>query len=115
MQITIKREGETLRAALCGELDHHSAAQTRESLDRLIAQYRDTDLVLDLKNLSFMDSSGIGVILGRYRRMRNRGGRVRISVMSTYAARILKMAGILTLLGEGEGQREGKRGSRKDV
>ena len=59
-----------------------------------------------------LDSSGIGVILGRYRIMRERGGTLRVSAMSSYAARILKMAGILPLIGQQEGQRDGKRGTK---
>lgn len=111
MQITTQRTGAALHAALSGELDHHSAEKVRKELDAAI---RDgvRELVLDLSGLTFMDSSGIGVILGRYRLIREQGGRVRVSAMSTYAARILKMAGILTLLGGEDGQREGKRGSR---
>ncbi|MEA5060530.1 MAG: STAS domain-containing protein [Candidatus Pelethousia sp.] len=113
MQITTKRAGSTLHVALSGELDHHSAAQIRQELD--IALTEDVrELVLDLSAVSFMDSSGIGVILGRYRAMQERGGNLRINGMSTYAARILKMAGILPLVGRQGSKRDGKRGM-KDV
>lgn len=109
MQITTKRTGSQLTASLSGELDHHSAAQVREILDgALTLDIR--ALSLDLSGITFMDSSGIGVILGRYRIMRERGGTLRVSAMSSYAARILKMAGILPLIGQQEGQRDGKGG-----
>ena len=66
MQITTKRTGSQLTASLSGELDHHSAAQVREILDgALTLDIR--ALSLDLSGITFMDSSGIGVILGRYR------------------------------------------------
>lgn len=111
MQITTKRTGSQLTASLSGELDHHSAAQVREILDgALTLDIR--ALSLDLSGITFMDSSGIGVILGRYRIMRERGGTLRVSTMSSYAARILKMAGILPLIGQQEGQRDGKRGTK---
>lgn len=113
MQITTKRTGGALHAALSGELDHHSAAQIRRELDAALGEDV-RELVLDLSGVSFMDSSGIGVILGRYRTMQDRGGRLRVSAMSTYAARILKMAGILPLIGREGSQRDGKRGM-KDV
>ena len=111
MQITTKRTGSQLTASLSGELDHHSAAQVREILDgALTLDIR--ALSLDLSGITFMDSSGIGVILGRYRIMRERGGTLRVSAMSSYAARILKMAGILPLIGQQEGQRDRKRGTK---
>lgn len=114
MQITTKRTGPCLHAALSGELDHHSAAQVRQELDGALGEDV-RELALDLSGVTFMDSSGIGVILGRYRILQARGGRLRVSAMSTYAARILKMAGILPLLGGEGSQREGKRGMTKDV
>lgn len=111
MQITTKRTDGTLTASLSGELDHHSAAQVREALDGALGgDVR--ELALDLSGVTFMDSSGIGVILGRYKAMQDRGGKLRVSAMSTYAARILKMAGILPLVGQQESQRDGKRGTK---
>ena len=92
MQIKTKRTGAALHAALSGELDHHSATMVRQQLDASLDDGV-RELVLDLSGISFMDSSGIGVILGRYRIMQGRGGRLRLSAVSTYAARILKMAG----------------------
>ena len=112
MQITTKRSGDVLRASLSGELDHHSATEVRQALDGAITEDVQT-LMLDMSGVTFMDSSGIGVILGRYRTMQQRGGRLCITAMSTYAARILKMAGVLSLFGQ-EGKRDGKRG-REDV
>ncbi len=114
MQITTKRTGAALYAALSGELDHHSAGEVRQALDGALGEGV-RELVLDLSGVSFMDSSGIGVILGRYRAIRSQGGKMRISGMSTYAARILKMAGVLTLLGGENGQEDGKKGRTKDV
>ena len=73
MQITTKRTGTVLHAALSGELDHHSAAAVRQALDAAMEDGV-RELVLDLSGVSFMDSSGIGVILGRYRILRARGG-----------------------------------------
>ena len=109
MQITIKRTGSTLHAALSGELDHHSAADVRRELDAALGKGV-RELALDLSDISFMDSSGIGVILGRYKAIRERGGKMSISVMSIYAARILKMSGVLALLNGEVRQEDGKRG-----
>jgi len=97
MQLAKKKNGSLLTVALSGELDHHNAASVREELDRLIAGGI-TVLTLDMSGITFMDSSGIGVILGRYRRMSEQGGKLCISGLSGYAERILKMAGVLSLI-----------------
>ena len=55
-------------------------------------------LTLDMSGITFMDSSGIGVVLGRYRRMSESGGKLRMGGMSIYAEKILRMAGVLALL-----------------
>ena len=97
MQLAKKREGACMTVRLSGELDHHNAAATRERLDKLIAGGV-TELTLDMCEVTFMDSSGIGVILGRYRRMKERGGRLVISGCGGNAQRILKMAGVFSIV-----------------
>lgn len=109
MQINTKRTGGILQASLCGELDHHSAAQVRSALDGAL-EADVLELQLDMRGITFMDSSGIGVILGRYKILQERGGRLCITAMSTYAARILKMSGVLSLVGKGE-----IKGGKEDV
>ena len=61
------RDGDRLIVRLAGELDHYCAQSVRRDLDRLIADPSVRWLILDFTMLQFMDSSGIGVILGRYR------------------------------------------------
>ncbi len=65
-----ERRKDTVIARVTGELDHCSAPAVRRELDRLIGDPSVRRLVLDLSGMTFMDSSGIGVILGRYREMR---------------------------------------------
>ena len=67
MQMEIEAAGDRLTARIKGELDHHSAAQARAQLDALLTDERIRELRIDLRGLTFMDSSGLGVILGRYR------------------------------------------------
>jgi stage II sporulation protein AA (anti-sigma F factor antagonist) len=63
-----------LRIALVGELDHHCAASIRDKIDTLLCDPSIKTLVFDLKGVSFMDSSGIGVILARAAAMKRRKG-----------------------------------------
>ncbi len=88
------REGDTITVMLTGELDHCCAQRVRRELDALIADPSVRVLILDLQGLAFMDSSGIGVILGRYRQLRDRGGHVAVIRMNGHIARIFRMSGL---------------------
>lgn len=98
MQIHKTYSDGTLWVALEGELDHHSAEQVRTELDQSLRQEDIRILSLDMRGVSFMDSSGLGVILGRYRIMTARGGKLYITGVSRYVERILRMAGIYALI-----------------
>ena len=99
MKIVCKRNGPHLRASLAGELDHHSAQTVRKRLTEALKDEQIKRLTLDMGGVTFMDSSGIGVILGRYKVIHARGGILTIENQSAGIQRILKMAGIDTLLG----------------
>ena len=91
-----KRNALTVR--LSGELDHSAAARLRAELDALIAETGARRLVLDLNGLTFMDSSGIGLIIGRYKRMAQRGGSVAVVAANRRIDRIFEMAGLYQLV-----------------
>ena len=91
-------KGDTLTVWLDGELDHHSAQDTRIDLEELLANVKVKHLILDLKHLAFMDSSGIGVVLGRYKTMARRGGSVAVKNPCTHVDRIFSMSGIYQIV-----------------
>ena len=74
MSVEIKVSGETVTAYLSGELDHHSAKEMREAIDSAVELNMPARLVLNFKNISFMDSSGIGLVMGRYRNLKKTVG-----------------------------------------
>ena len=88
------RDGSRLVVRLAGELDHYCAQGVRRDLDRLLADRSIRWLILDFSSLQFMDSSGIGVILGRYRQLRDRGGQVGVIHMNHHIQRIFHMSGM---------------------
>ena len=88
------RDGDRLMVRLAGELDHCCAQTVRRELDALIADPSIRALILDFTALQFMDSSGIGVVLGRYRQMRERGGQLAVVHMNQHIARIFHMSGL---------------------
>ena len=88
------RDGNSVIVRLAGELDHYCAQSVRRELDGLISDRSVRWLILDFSRLQFMDSSGIGVILGRYRQLRDRGGQVGVVNMNEHIARIFHMSGM---------------------
>ena len=88
----------TLTARLSGELDHRMAAALRAELDDQLSDLRIRRLVFDLSELRFMDSSGIGLVIGRYKLMKRRGGSVAVTRPDAKIDRIFQMAGLYQLV-----------------
>ena len=82
-----------LTVKLNGEIDHHAAQVTRGEIDRQILYYKPDEVVLDLSSVGFFDSSGLGLIMGRYNRMTELGGVLKIGNPGRNAVRMLKMSG----------------------
>ncbi len=94
MNAKIDIQNDTLTVFLSGEIDHHSAREIREEVDMQITSAKPQVLELNFKDVSFMDSSGIGLIMGRYRLVSAYGGKVCISDVSAYLKRVMRLAGI---------------------
>ncbi len=99
MSARIEYKQKEIRVYLDGEIDHHSASLIRVSIDEAIIHKRPSMLVLDFGAVSFMDSSGIGLVMGRYKMMKNVAGRIRVENLSPSAYKVMKLAG-LEKLGE---------------
>ena len=84
----------TLTVRMPEELDHHSAEQIRQETDRILAEKNIRQIIFDFRKTVFMDSSGIGVIMGRYRNIRLLGGIVRAIHVGEQVYRILRISGI---------------------
>ena len=78
MPVTIETNGDTMVARLSGELDHHHTQKLREEIDRNVQKERPARLALDFAGVEFMDSSGIGLVLGRYRQIGRASCRERV-------------------------------------
>ena len=98
MELEFEQMGDTLIAKLRGELDHHSAADVREQIDMELDRRGSRNLILSFGEIGFMDSAGIGVILGRYNKRKDAGGKLLLAGGGQSIRRILKMAGIYTIL-----------------
>lgn len=98
MQVFFSQEGQALIARVKGELDLSTADRLRQELEASIDHARPRVLYLDLEGVSFMDSSGLGVILGRYRHLTRQGGRVVICRPQPQVQRLLELSGINKLV-----------------
>ena len=95
MPVTIKKKNDELFACLKGEIDHHTAPELREAIDEALSlSEKATVLVLDFSEVSFMDSSGVGLVMGRYRYAATLGKKVRVENLDDRNYKIMKMSGI---------------------
>jgi len=88
----------TVWAAIDGEVDMQVAALWREALNQQINSTLARNLVFDFSKVSFIDSSGLGVVLGRYKRVASRGGHVRIVGANPQVYKILQLSGFANLM-----------------
>ena len=94
MAVEIKSMGEVLTAYLSGEIDHHSAAFIRGEIDSEIELNMPSMVILDFSGVSFMDSSGIGLIMGRYKVISKMGGKLHVSGVTPQNYKVMKLAGL---------------------
>lgn len=76
------------------ELDHHIASEVRDEIDDVLMSKSIKNIIFDFKNINFMDSSGIGVIIGRYKKISNDGGKVMIINANDRIKKIFNLSGM---------------------
>ena len=98
MQVKHRLYHGTLYIVLSGELDQHSAQYVRETLDEVFLSIKSRQVIIDLSELEFMDSTGIGVLIGRYKKLKEFGVPIYICNPSTHAEKIFKMTGLYDIM-----------------
>lgn len=94
MQAVIEAEEKALTVFLSGEIDHHSAVEIRSDIDLAIERYKPERLILDFGEVTFMDSSGIGLVMGRCKIMKLIDGTVEIANASTAIKKVMRLSGL---------------------
>lgn len=96
MQNAVKfsEDGKKLWARLAGEIDHHVAKGQREEIDSMLFRVRPEVLILDFSEVKFMDSSGIGLIIGRADICEGIGAKIEILGLSSTLAKLVRLSGI---------------------
>lgn len=91
-------KGNVLVIKLKADLDHHTALSVREAADSILARSRAKHILFDFTGVDFMDSSGIGVIMGRYRQVIFQGGRVGVTGVGANVDRIFRISGLYKIV-----------------
>jgi len=100
MNYTIKKENNCLVVAPAGEIDMSITDALRRDVDQALQQCDVNNIVFDLAGVSFVDSSGLGVILGRYKKVTAAGGRVFLTGAGPQVRKVLELSGLMTLMEE---------------
>jgi stage II sporulation protein AA (anti-sigma F factor antagonist) len=100
MELETSIDGQTLVVYLYGDLDLNIADRLRDALDKKIEETAALNLVVDLSNVNFIDSSGLGVLLGRYKRVSKAGGKVYLSGAKPHVRSIIELSGLLRIMEE---------------
>jgi len=93
-EATIKTEGRKTYVTLNCELDHHTAKRIREEIDKELYEKRPKVLIIDFSGVEFMDSSGVGLILGRVNTAEKCGTVIELSGFQPQIARLIKISGV---------------------
>lgn len=95
MPVLIKTKNKILYAFIKGEIDHHTAPDIREAIDDAIVMCENAEqIVLDFSGVTFMDSSGVGLVMGRYRLIAGKRKKLKVQNLSERDYKIMKMSGI---------------------
>lgn len=102
MLLEFEVNNKSLIVGINSEVDHHSSVILREKIDKEIEQISAKNLIFDFKNVGFMDSSGVGLIIGRYKNIDKSGGKVGIVNMAPQIKRIFEISGLFKIISEFE-------------
>lgn len=98
MQVKYIKEDKQLIFKIDEEIDHHNSEKIRKRADYEIQVHIPKKLVFDFRNVTFMDSSGIGMLIGRYKLVSMFGGKTSIVNVNTPIKKVLEMSGVLKLI-----------------
>lgn len=99
MDLHFEKKNDTLLVRVKGELDLHTADDLRESIEQHLKDHPSLkNMIMDLGGTSFIDSSGVGVILGRYKTLTARGGKLAAASVNPAVKRIFELSGMLKLM-----------------
>ena len=100
MESIYKKEDKQLIFRMNEDIDECEVQKIRRKLDNEIERYMPKEIIFDFNNVSFMDSAGIGLIIGRYKLANMLGGKVQVANITTPVRKIFEMSGVLKIIPE---------------
>lgn len=94
MNVKIEVMPEVITVRLNGDIDHHTAAPIREKIDAEVLKHCPSLLILDFAGVDFMDSSGIGLVMGRYRLLQGKDAKINIVNAPPHIEKVMRLAGL---------------------
>lgn len=98
MYLEFEKKNDKLIVYMVGELDHHSAEEVRNKIDDRLDRDNITKLIMDFSGVSFMDSSGIGVVIGRYKKLSLKKGDICIARAKDSVKRVFELSGMFKII-----------------
>lgn len=98
MYLKFDKKDDKLIVCLMGELDHHSAEEVRVKIDDRIDRDNIRKVILNFSGVTFMDSSGIGVVIGRYKKMKNRSGNLCVAEINRTVNKVFEISGMYKII-----------------
>lgn len=107
LHIEIEKGGrKTLIVRLAGELDHHTSEIVKAKMEEALQREGSIHVILSMKDLTFMDSSGLGVILGRYKQITGMGGKMVVCDIHPSVHRLFEMSGLYKIVSVQDNERQ---------
>lgn len=98
MKCSYVQEDKQLVVSLTEDIDHHSVEEIRRKIDNEITRYMPRKVIFDFSSVSFMDSAGIGMLIGRYRTVKLFGGSIEMQGVKPSIRKVFEMSGVLKLI-----------------
>ncbi len=98
MGVNFKTSENSLIVEITGEIDHHFADEVKKSIDNQAISEGKRNIIFNLKNVDFMDSAGIGMIIGRYKLTTKNGGITSVACLSENLKRIMMISGLYRII-----------------
>lgn len=98
MYLDFEVKDKKLIVHMLGELDHHSAEEVRNKIDDRVDRAGITKVILDFSGVTFMDSSGIGVVIGRYKRLTTKKGDVCVTNVKGAVNKVFELSGLYKII-----------------
>jgi stage II sporulation protein AA (anti-sigma F factor antagonist) len=102
VDVILLERNKNLIVKINGEIDQHNSEEIRERIDKAYERSRCRHMIFDFSGVAFMDSSGIGLLIGRYKKVSGRNGTVAIANMNRDLGRIYNISGLKKIIGSFE-------------